>query len=122
MGKRPGEDSARCWSAGIQHVIFHGPRSATSRGDSRGQNDKQGLLHAGASSLLSLLSYFGGASPGFRGLTPGSANQRVRPRLDRLGERVQILGHVAQIIEDFVEIFGIRVQRADRAGSVSDTG
>src|SRR5579862_859926 len=38
-GKAPRRGLRYRWSAGVQHVIFHGPRSATSRGDSRGQDN-----------------------------------------------------------------------------------
>ena len=45
-------------------------------------------------------------------LDPGRANERVRPRLDRFGELVEVVGHVPEIIEDLVKIFRVRIQRS----------
>lgn len=53
----------------------------------------------------------------------GRADERVRPRLDGVGEFLEVFGDVAEIIEEFVDIFGVDVERLIQVrGQVSHIG
>src|ERR1700728_4346934 len=107
-GLRGGGNGGR--RSGIERVILHRARAAAAGDGCTNQNDERGLpdttrQHCAFLPVPVLLR---------RRLTryargkPGCANQGVRPRLNRLGELVHVVGNVLQVVENLIEIFRVR--------------